>query len=169
MLDNHTAQTWDDVRQTDKPLYNDPGMPPLERVETYVDHCFDTYPVVSRHLDRERVQVCIADWGRRRGQARQHRRLTKRKFGQRIPASADRRVEDNHALIVATALVGVSPEDDKGVGWKATVRHELGHIIDYEKRGTSDHSQKFKRIMGQFGHEVNEGKSSGGYPPRYFR
>lgn len=169
MLDNHKAESWDDLNESDNPLYDDPRADALTRVEAYVEHCFETYPVVSNNLDRGQVQVCIADWGHRRGQARLNERYTRQKFGKQVRNKWSRRIGGNHAVFIATALVGVSAEDDNGAGWKPTVRHELGHVVDYEKRGTSDHSHEFKKIMRQFGHESNDGGYAHGYPPRRHR
>lgn len=169
MLSNHEADSWSDVRGGDA-LYDDPSAPPLERLESYVDHCFEVYDVVSNNLDREQVQVCIADWDRRRGQARYNTRMKKRRFGKQVRDSKWRkRPRGKHALFVAKALIGVPAEDDKGVGWKPCVRHELGHLIDYEQRGTSGHGPKFKAVMRQFGEDRNDGMSQHGYAPRRHR
>lgn len=170
MMKNHGANSWDDIVE-DAAAYDDETKDPLTRVEAYVDHCFDAYDVVSEHLTRDRVQVCVADWGRRRGQARYNCQMDKRKFGKRVPDSKYRNFRMGHySLFLAEALVGVPPKDDKGVGWKACVRHELGHLIDYGKHGSSSgHGARFKRIMDQFGHENNDGQYQHGLAPRAHR
>lgn len=170
MLSNHEADSWTEVRGDDAALYDDPSAPPLERVEAYVDHCFDAYHVVSNNLYRDQIQVCIADWDRRRGQARYNRRMGKQRFGKQVRNSRwENQRSGVHVLFLAKALVGVPPEEDKGVGWKPCVRHELGHLIDYEERGTSDHGPKFKEVMARFGEEGNNGMSQHGYAPRVHR
>lgn len=170
MLDNHKADSWRDVSDDTEFAFDDDHLSPLERVEEYVDYCFETYDVVSNNLTREQVQCCVADWGRRRGQARYNTRMGKQEFGKRVTDSKWRKYSDgNHVLFTASALVGVKPEDDKGVGWKPCVRHELGHLIDYEKRGTSDHGQKFKAVMRQFGEVENDGQHAHGWAPRVHR
>jgi len=171
MLANHEAESWSDMEEDDgDAVYDNPRASALERLEAYVDHCFDAYPVVRNNLDRDQVQCCVADWGRRRGQARYNTTMGKQKFGQRVSDSRwKNRTSGSHALFIAEALVGVAPEDDKGVGWKPCVRHELGHLIDYEKRGTSDHGPKFKAVMSQFGEEQNDGQHAHGWAPRVHR
>jgi hypothetical protein len=166
MLQNHQADTWNDV---DTGSFDNDERPPLARLQSYVDYCFDHYSVVSNNLDRDSVQCCIADWGRRRGQARIGREMDRQTFGKRVPSSAENYVVGTHALFLAEALVGVAPDEDNGVGWKACVRHELGHMIDYEQRGECDHGPKFKAVMEQFGHDNNDGQSTHGYMPRVFR
>jgi hypothetical protein len=170
MLDNHQADSWQDVSDGTDFEFDNERLSALERVEEYVDYCFETYAVVSAWLDREQVQTCVADWGRRRGQARYKTTMGKQEFGRQVRDSKWREKTDgSHALFIATALVGVPPEDDNGVGWKACVRHELGHLIDYEKRGESGHGPKFKSIMAQFGEAENDGMSTHGYAPRVHR
>lgn len=170
MLSNHEADTWEDTNSVDSAVFDDDRADSLERLEAYVDHCFDTYDVVSNNLRRSQVQACVADWGRRRGQARYNAVMGKQKFGKRVSDKKWRRyVDGNHVLFVAEALIGVAPEDDKGAGWKPCVRHELGHLIDYEKRGTSGHGPKFKAVMRQFGHEQNNGQHAHGLAPRVHR
>lgn len=168
LLKNVHAESWSDLESDDEYTFDNERATPLERFESYVDYCFETYPVVYNNLDRENVQTCIADWGRRRGQCRYNKKMKKRKFGKRVASSQEKRYSSNYVLFLATALVGVPPEHDNGDGWKACVRHELGHAIDYEKRGTSDHGPKFKSVMAQFG-ENNDGQSQHGYAPRYHR
>lgn len=171
MLANHEAQSWSDIEEEDgDAVYDDARASPLERLESYVDYCFETYPVVENHLDREQVQCCVADWDRRRGQARYNTTMGKRVFGKQVRDKKWRnRTRGSHALFLAKALIGVAPEEDGGVGWKPCVRHELGHLIDYEKRGRSGHGPKFKAVMSQFGEEQNNGKSTHGYAPSYHR
>lgn len=170
MLNNHQADSWQDLSDGTNFEFDNEHLPALKRVEEYVDYCFDTYPVVSNNLNREQVQVCVANWGRRRGQARYNTTMQKREFGKQVRDNKWRnRTSGTHALFIATALVGVPPEDDKGLGWKPCVRHELGHLIDYEQRGTSDHSPTFKSVMAKFGEEKNDGMSAHGHPPRYHR
>jgi len=170
MLENHQAESWQDLSDGTDFEFDNERLSALERAEEYVDYCFETYSVVSTWLDRDQVQVCVADWGRRRGQARRNTRMGKKEFGKRVSDSAWRESKQgSHVLFIATALVGVPPEDDNGVGWKPCVRHELGHLIDYEKRGTSGHDDKFKSIMAQFGEEKNDGMSQHGYAPRCHR
>lgn len=170
MLSNHKADSWDDMSD-EIALFKDDTADPLVRVQSYVDHCFETYRVVSDNLDRDQVQCCIANWGRRRGQARYNTKMQKQEFGKRVTDSKHRKKSfDTHALFIATALVGIDPKDDNGAGWRACVRHELGHIIDYEKHGqSSGHGSRFKRIMSKFGHENNDGQHAHGYPPRVHR
>ena len=171
MLSNHKADSWSDVSEDDDALYDDESADPLTRLEAYIDHCFETYDVVGEYLDRDQVQCCVADWGRRRGQARYHTEMQKQEFGKRVSDSAHRKkVKGTHAMFVATALIGVEPEDDNGAGWKACARHELGHLIDYEKHGkSSGHGRGFKWVMSQFGEETNDGQHAHGYPPRTHR
>ena len=170
MLSNHEADTWEDTNSVDGAVFDDDRADPLERLEAYVDHCFDTYDVVSNNLSREQVQACVADWSRRRGQARTNTRMGKQRFGKRVSDTKWRRnVDCKHVVFIAEALIGVGPEDDKGVGWKACVRHELGHLVDYEMRGTSKHDHRFKAVMRQFGNEANDGQHAHGYAPRIHR
>lgn len=170
MLSNHKAESWDDVSENNE-LYDDENATPLARLQAYIDYCFETYNFVSDHLNRDQVQCCVANWGRRRGEARYNTKMKKQKFGKRVMDSKHRKRNFNtHALFVASALVGVKPENDKGAGWKACARHELGHLIDYEKHGqSSGHGRRFKRIMSKFGHDSNDGKHAHGYPPRIHR
>lgn len=167
MLQNHKADSWDEATQT--PVYDDETVPNLDRLQAYVDHCFEEYAVVSDHLNREQVQCCVADWDRRRGQARPNKKPSKRVFGKRVLNKHFTRHDNRHVLFVAKALIGQPPENDKGVGWKACVRHELGHIIDYARRGRSGHDSAFKHIMALFGEEVNDGQHSHGYRPDVFK
>lgn len=169
MLSNHNADSWSEVRGDDDAVYDDPSTPPLERLDAYVDHCFDVYDVVSANLSRDQIQTCIADWDRRRGEAHYNRQMKKRRFGKRVSRTHKRRRVGQYCVFLAKALVGVPPEDDRGVGWKATTRHELGHVIDHVQRGESDHGPKFKAVMRQFGEDGNDGKSQHGYPPRWHR
>lgn len=170
MLDNAHADSWNDLEDDESYTFENPRASPLERFEAYVDYCFDTYSVVADTLDREQIQACVADWDRRRGQCRYNALMDKRTFGKRVVDSAHRnRVSGNYAIFVSKPLIGVLPEDDNGYGWKQTVRHELGHAIDYQQRGTSDHSSKFKAVMAQFGHDMNDGQCQSGYAPRYHR
>lgn len=168
MLDNHDADSWSDVSDSDSYVFGDASKQPLTRLESYVGYCFETYSVLDT-LDRDQIQTCIADWGRRRGQCKYDARMAKREFGQRVTDSTHRNdVDGNYAVFVAEALVGVPPEDDNGAGWKGTVRHELGHAIDHHDRGTSGHDAAFKRVMRSFG-EGNDGMSQHGWPPRRHR
>jgi hypothetical protein len=168
MLDNHDADSWGDVVQ-DTAAYDDETKDPLTRVRAYVDHCFDAYSVVSNNLDCDQIQVCIADLDRRRGEARKQTEMDKSVFGKRVVDSKHRLHHPfNHCVFIAKELVGVPPEEDNGAGWKACVRHELGHCIDYEKRGVSGHGSKFKAIMAGFG-ENNDGMSTHGWAPRVHR
>lgn len=169
MLSNHQADSWADTVDASSYVFDDDAKPPLARLESYVDYCFDTYHIVYETLDREQIQTCVADWGKRRGQCRWNKRMTERQFGKRVPRSKQRASPGEHVVFVATALVGVGPGDDKGVGWKPCVRHELGHAIDYERRGESGHGPLFKNVMAQFGEGANDGQHAHGYPPRVHR
>lgn len=170
MLDNHEADSWRDLSDGTDYQFDDEHVVEVDRLAEYVDYCFETYDLVSRHLDRPQVQTCVADWDSRRGQARYNTTMDKQEFGKRVQDSKYRNSTDGlHTIFIATALVGVPPEDDNGVGWKACVRHELGHLIDYEKRGASGHGPKFKAVMDQFGEERNDGMSTHGYAPKYHR
>jgi hypothetical protein len=171
MMQNHEAQSWSDIEDDDSTAtYDDERASPIERLESYIDHCFDAYPIVSRHLDRQQVQACVADWGRRRGQARYNTHMKKQKFGKQVRDSKWREhMNGSFVVFIAEALVGVPPEEDKGVGWKPCVRHELGHIIDYQKRGTSGHDRAFKAVMAEFGEDANDGGHAHGWAPRRFR
>lgn len=173
MLQNHHSDSFDrdepDTR-TGAAVFDNDGAMPLTRLSAYIDYCFDEYPIVYENLDREQIQACVADWGRRRGQCKYNAVMGKREFGKRVTDSAHRTtVDGKYAVFVAKALIGVPPEDDKGCGWKPTVRHELGHAIDFEQRDTSDHGPKFKAVMQQFGHEPNDGGYAHGYAPRSHR
>lgn len=169
MLDNMRADSWSDVSSAEDYVFTEDTRPPLERLESYIDYCFETYDVVSAHLDRGQVQACIADWDKRRGQHRPNTEMRKQVFGKQVRSKWRKRVEGNHAVFVSKPLIGVPPEDDNGAGWKACVRHELGHAIDHQKRGTSDHGHKFKAIMRQFGEQNNDGGYAHGYYPRSHR
>ena len=169
MLSNHQADSWRDLSDSTAFEFDDERLSKLERLTEYVDYCFETYPVVSDNIEREAVQTCIADWGRRRGQARYDTTMRKREFGKQVRNKWRSKTTDSHAIFVASALIGVSPEEDNGVGWKPCVRHELGHLIDYEKRGSSDHGPVFKAVMSEFGEEKNDGMSVHGLPPRLHR
>jgi hypothetical protein len=170
MLDNARADSWSDLDSGESYTFENPRATPLERLESYVDYCFDHYSIVSDQLDRSQVQACVADWGHRRGVCKPNARMKKREFGQRVVDSKHRIKDDSHyAVFVATPLVGVPPEEDDGAGWKPTLHHELGHAIDFEKRGTSDHSDKFKSIMREFNEEPNDGGHAHGLPPRRHR
>lgn len=169
LVDNMKADSWDEVRDSDEDLFDDPTAPALDRLESYIDHCFEVYDVVSNNLDRDQVQACIADWDRRRGQHRPNSKMTKQQFGKRVPKKHQKRSTGNSVIFLAKALVGVPPEDDAGMGWKPTVRHELAHAIDHSKRGTSDHGPYFKAVTRKFGHEENDGMSMHGYRPDMHR
>lgn len=169
MLANYEADSWSDISESTDFEFDNDRLSALERVEEYVGYCFETYPIVYNTLDRQQVTVCVADWDRRRGQARRNKTMERREFGKRVPRTYERRTVGKHSLFLAKDLVGVPPEDDNGVGWKATTRHELGHIIDYAKRGESGHGPKFKKIMAQFGERQNDGASTGGWAPRKHR
>ena len=173
MLQNHRSDSFadDPVEETyEQRFFDNDNAGALARLQAYIDHCFDEYDIVSEHLDREQIQACVADWGRRRGQCKYDAVMDKQRFGSRVSDSAHRNnVKGHYAVFVAEALVGVAPEDDKGCGWKPTVRHELGHAIDMERRGTSDHGAEFKDVMRQFGHEQNDGGYAHGYAPRVHR
>lgn len=168
MLDNYKADDWTDVSDDAEYVFDDESRTPLARLQSYVEYCFETYSVLNT-LDRDDIQCCVADWGRRRGEHRSNKKMDKRVFGKRVSRKHERQSDGNHVIFIASALIGVSPEDDIGVGWKACVRHELGHAVDYEQRGTSDHSHHFKNIMQQFGHDVNDGQHAHGYAPRVHR
>lgn len=156
-------------KSDDEYSFTDENASPLKRLESYIDYCFDTYDIVYKSLDRDRVQACTADWGRRRGQCKYNAQMKIQEFGKRVPSKYREYQTGRYAIFIAEALVGVSPEDDNGKGWKTTVRHELGHAIDHQRRGQSDHSKKFKQVMTLFGEERNNGQSSGGLPPRRHR
>lgn len=169
MLDNLHADSWSDTTESEEWEFEDPRASPLARLESYVDYCFETYPIVYNVLDRDKVTTHVADWGRRRGQHWSNKTFDQRTFGKRVDSSHREYKEGNHAILLAEALIGVPPKNDNGSGWKACVRHELGHAIDYEKRGSSDHGPEFKSVMAQFGEAHNDGASTHGYPPRYHR
>lgn len=170
MLANHQAESWRDLSDGTDYDFDNERLSALDRLTEYVDYCFETYPIVSDNLDRDKVQACVADWGRRRGQARYNTTMRKREFGQQVRDQKWRdRTRGSHAIFVATALIGIPPEQDNGVGWKPCVRHELGHLIDYEKRGTSGHGPAFKSVMAKFGEEKNDGMSAHGLAPRRHR
>lgn len=169
MLNNAQADSWSDLNDDDDYLFTDDRASPLERLESYIDYCFDTYDIVSSTLQKDQIQACVADWGRRRGQCKYNARMARQEFGKQVREKHRRYSPSNHAVFLSEPLIGVPPEDDKGVGWKACVRHELGHAIDYEQRGTSDHGPKFKEVMSQFGEESNDGGYAHGKAPRRHR
>lgn len=167
MLNNSKAESWGDL--SDDYIFDDDTKEPLDRLNSYVDYCFDTYDVVSENLTRARIQTCTADWDRLRGKCKYNAKMDKRTFGKRVTDSSWRKHRNGrYAVFVAKALIGVEPDRDNGLGWKHTVRHELGHAIDYEQRQTSGHDEKFKKVMRQFG-DGDEGKCVSGYMPKYFR
>lgn len=171
MLANHQADTWSDRQDGDdlRQVYDNERESKLRRLEAYIDHCFEAYPIVYQHLERDRVTACVADWDRRRGQHWWGWTARRQVYGKRIEKSTWRRESGQHLVFCAKALIGTPPEEDKGIGWKACVRHELGHGIDYTIRGTSGHGPDFKRVMRQFGEEVNDGSSSHGHRPENLR
>lgn len=169
MLDNVEADSWSDLNDSDDYVFDDDRADPLDRLTSYVDYCFDTYDVVAHNLDRDQIQTCIADWDRRRGQCKYHARMKRQRFGKQVRSQHRERVDGHYAVFVAEPLIGVLPEDDKGVGWKPCVRHELGHAIDFEQRDTSDHSRKFKHVMAQFGEDTNNGQHEHGWAPSVHR
>lgn len=149
--------------------YTDEQAPPLKRLESYIDYCFDTYSVVSNTLDRDQIQACVADWDRRRGQCKHEAKMDRQMFNKQVRSSHRRYEHGHYAIFIAEALIGVLPPEDKGVGWKSTTRHELGHAIDYEERGTSDHGREFKSVMSRFGEDSNNGQHAHGWAPRSHR
>lgn len=169
MLENHSATGWNDTIDDSDALYQDETKPKIERLRSYIDHCFETYPIVYNNLERGQVQACVVNWDRRRGQCKYNKYAKKPIFGKRITSKHLRYEQGNYIIAVASGLVGVPTEKDQGVGWLATVRHELGHAIDHKHRGTSDHSSKFKQVMRQFGEPNNDGKSQHGWSPKSHR
>jgi hypothetical protein len=159
ILENHKSNSFDEQPSEQQ------QMSKVEKLRAYVDECFEKYDIVSDNLDRDRIGAHIADWNRRRGQCRYNKSYSKAEFGGRVTKKHETYTRGKHSIFIATALVGVPPKDDKGVGWKACVRHELGHAIDYEQRGRSDHSAKFKAVMSKFDNESNDGGYAHGYRP----
>ena len=160
MLENHKKNSFESEDE-DKSS----SRTPVEKVRAYVDKCFEQYDIVSDTLDRDQISAYTADWDRRRGQCRYNKTYTKDRFGGRVTSTHERYTPSNHSIFIAEALVGVPPKEDRGVGWKACVRHELGHAIDYEQRGTSDHGPKFKNVMVSFNNSANDGGYAHGYRP----
>lgn len=52
---------------------------------------------------------------------------------------------------ISLSKVLVDINNDNIKIWDDTIRHEIAHAIDYEKRGTSDHSEIWKNIAIQVG------------------
>jgi len=169
MLANAQADSWSDLEDDGGYVFDDERASKLERLTSYVDYCFETYPVVSNNLDRDQIQTCVADWDKRRGLCKYDAKMHKREFGKQVRDTHRKKVRGNYAIFLATPLVGVKPENDRDVGWKACVRHELGHAIDHYDRGESDHSKQFKAVMRQFCEDVNDGQHAHGWAPKLHR
>lgn len=178
MLENHAKDTFDTpdsdesvavARPSHADVFDNINATPLERHEAYVDYLFENHEFLGEHVDRGKLQVCVADWDKRRGQARYNCKMKKVEFGGRVHDTKWRtRRRGHYSIFVSKPLVGVPPSRDKGKGWKKTVRHELGHVVDHVQRGTSDHGPKFKEVMSLFGPNEGDGYC-GGYYPSYHR
>lgn len=168
MLDNHSADSFTDVQEQTTPVFDDENESKLTRLRAYVDNLFMEYPWLENYLNRNNIQVCIANWDSTRGQAYPFTQFSKDEFGKRIHHT-HKHNSSGHAMVLARGLVGATPELDNGIGWKHCVRHELGHVYDFGKRGKSDHSKQFKKTMAKFSHHNNNGQSAHGKRPDYLR
>jgi len=127
----------------------------VDDVRRIVRKTFFQNPWLSEHVIQKNIHVAVADWPRRRGQARYNQRPTEHVFGERVPGSKIVNDVGEYTVLVATDIY----END--LDWEDTVIHEIAHCVahamydEYPKRtrdGTSNghpfasHGSKWKRV-----------------------
>lgn len=132
-----------------------------------VNRLFEEHDL-SQHISRDRIHVGVAEWDRRNGVCKYHKKLNgKKRFGKRMTSIP--RKPAHHTIVINRKLTS---EDE----FIDTVRHELAHAIAYEKHGSSQkHNANWKMMAAKLGadtsathHKKKEGHDSDESKYNYF-
>lgn len=99
---------------------------------------------IANHIDRSKIHVGVANWKRKNGICKYHRKIEgDARFGKRMRSIP--RKTGHHTIVINERL----ESDDEFID---TVRHELAHAVAYAKYGESQkHNHNWKRIARQLG------------------
>ena len=117
----------------------------LDAARRVVNEAFVENDWLSDHLSVDDITVAVADWPRRRGQAKYNQRATEHVFGERVPKSKIERATGEYTVLIAEGIY----END--MGWKDTVLHEVAHCVAHAKH---DVYPKRTRNGTSNGHEL---------------
>jgi len=137
-ISNLSADTMADVRG---------AQTPLQQVTNEVEAVYDEYDWVSDCIPRARVHCEVTDsFKSKHGQAQYNRKTANGPL-----------IEGHHVIRIAEQIVGEDEHD-----WRDTVRHELAHVLAYERNGQSSpgHGPLWKETADDIGAEPSRCASS---------
>lgn len=136
------------------------GNDALDDLRRIISETFDSNPWLTDHLDPDQIHAAVADWPRRRGQAKYDQRPTEHVFGERVPGSKIVSDTGEYTVLIASDIY------EKDLEWEDTAVHEIAHCVahamydEYPKRtrnGTSNgdplasHGPKWKQLAKRLG------------------
>lgn len=136
------------------------GHAALDDLRRIIRKTFFQNPWLSEHILQKNVHAAVADWPRRRGQAKYNQRPTEHVFGERVPGSKIKSDTGEYTVLIAIDIY------EKDLEWEDTVKHEIAHCVahamydEYPKRtrnGTSNghpmasHGPKWKEVAKRLG------------------
>jgi len=110
-------------------------------MDEIVKNTIEQYDLEVNHNE---IDLCTVEWKRLNGQARYNAMALKRHYGKK--ASTDYQ-KDNYVILVNRKIL----EQGNKEKFIDTILHELAHVEDYVRRGTSDHSYEWKRLAQKIG------------------
>lgn len=116
-----------DAVNTAASVPSDSGNDALDAARRVVHEAFAENEWLSDHLSVDDITVAVADWPRRRGQAKYNQRATEHVFGQRVPKSKIESVTGEYTVLMATGIY------ENEMGWRDTVLHEVAHCVAHAK------------------------------------
>jgi len=134
-----------DAVNTAASVPSDSGNDALDAARRVVHGAFAENEWLSDHLSVDDITVAVADWPRRRGQAKYNQRATEHVFGQRVPKSKIESVTGEYTVLMATGIY------ENEMGWRDTVLHEVAHCVAH-----ANHDVYPKRVRNgtSNGHEL---------------
>lgn len=136
------------------------GNEALDDLRRIISETFAENPWLNDYLDQSQIHAAVADWPRRRGQAKYNQRPTEHVFGERVPGSKIVSDTGEYTVLIATDIY------EKDLEWEDTVIHEVAHCVAHAKydvypkrtrNGTSNghpmasHGPKWKEIAKRLG------------------
>jgi len=118
--------------------------------DTFQDKVWSLMDEVVRNIiddlevNRDSIDLCTVEWNTLNGQARYNATASKRHYGKK--ASTDFQ-KDNYVILVNRKILKQGNENE----FIDTVLHELAHLEDYIRRGTSGHDFEWKKLVQKIG------------------
>jgi len=81
------------------------GNDALDDLRRIIREAFAKNPWLTDHLNQDRIHAAVADWPRRRGQAKYNQKPTEHVFGERVPGSKIVSSTGDYTVLIATDIV----------------------------------------------------------------